>query len=302
MASLEDYDTGLSLVHEVRQWLKSPASFFSSVKVTPYLTYSSAPMPMLKTGHWLGLLHVFESETSEEDGGDRCDPINDVHGDYVDDTPFIPRPSVELYDCSLTYYQGEEDSIPNSCPNLPGVDPVFNYMNYVGIERCLPEGVGEFTCGQIRRMYQQWLLHREHSEVCGDNEMKIDCVIHLQPDPSTLHIEITAVDGQEPIFRWERGMHIDLLDESDDFNFNYTRSFNLCVPSGEYVAVVTDTGRNGFVDGYVALYLDGNLIRNVSGNFGSTECIKFGSPGKVTDLDTGEITLPSYLPASASAG
>ena len=240
---------------------------------------------MFKTGHWLGLLHVFESKISpEESDADPCVPINDEQGDYVDDTPFIPHPSVLMYDCPMNFYEGEEDSIPNSCPNLQGVDPVFNYMNYVGSEKCLPEGVGEFTCGQNERMYKQWMIHRMNSEACAQNEMKLDYYIHLGSDPSTLHMEINAVDEQDPLFRWDRDMHIGLLDQG----FNKTRAFNLCVPSGEYVLAVTDTERNGYNNGVVTFYVDGNLIQNISGDFSSTECIKFGRNGKVADLASPE--------------
>ena len=244
---------------------------------------------------------MFESETSsEEHTTDPCNPSNDERGDYVDDTPFIPEPSVLMYDCPMNFYEGDEDTIPNSCPNLPGVDPVFNYMNYVGSEKCLPEGVGEFTCGQIERMYKQWILHRMNSEDCAQHEMKLECFIHLEPDPSTLHMEINAIDEQEPIFRWDRDMHIDLLDQG----FNNTRAFNLCVPSGEYVLAATDTERKGFTNGFIALYVDQALIQNVSGDFGSTECITFGSNGKLADLATPEADFGNryqYVPPENSS-
>ena len=188
-----------------------------------------------------------------------------------------------LYECPMTFYQGEEEAkIPNSCPNLPGVDPVFNYMNYVGSERCLPEGVGRFSCGQIERMYKQWMLYREHSEDCAQNEMKIDLAMELDASAaySDLHMEIAPIDGQ-PVFSWARDMHTDLLEEPGK---NYTRAFNFCVPSGEYVFAVTDTERNGFHDGFIGLYVNGKLLQRVEGDFGSTECIRFGNNGKLADL------------------
>ena len=258
--SYEDYDMGISLVHEV--------------------------------GHWLGLLHVFQSETipsderdSNDDDYDPCDPTdNHLHGDYVDDTPFLPYPSVMLYNCSLTFYQGPSEEIPNTCPDLPGVDPVFNYMNYVGNDRCLPEGIGEFTCGQISRMYQQWMLYRQHNEKCGQDELKIDLLLKLDVN-HTIHAEIGALydvdeeDGR-PVFDLARDMDTTFLVEPG----NYTRSINFCVPNGEYVFAATDAGRNGFQDGFMELKVNGVPIHRLDGNFGSTDCIKFGSGGKLADL------------------
>ena len=37
---------------------------------------------------------------------------------------------------------------PDTCPGLPGLDPILNYMNYVSWDQCLDQE-GEFTCGQM---------------------------------------------------------------------------------------------------------------------------------------------------------
>ena len=113
-----DNDSGLTLVHEV--------------------------------GHWLGLYHTFSNSLGED--GDPCSPAN--ANDYVIDTPVQAAPSQNMYNCSLQLY--EEEAVPDSCPNILGSDPVFNFMNYVTNEQCQPEGKGEFTCGQIERMVSKW--------------------------------------------------------------------------------------------------------------------------------------------------
>ena len=166
----EGHDEGITLVHEV--------------------------------GHWLGLLHVFERETTNPDdenkdivgGVDPCDPINVGHGDFVHDTPFLPDSSMALYKCSLTFYQGPGEEIPDTCPNLPGVDPVFNYMNFVDNDACQAEGHGEFTCGQHERMMRQWLMYRDQNETCAQGEMEINVTLRLDTDSSYFHAEVRVVE------------------------------------------------------------------------------------------------------------
>ena len=75
-----------------------------------------------EVGHWLGLHHTFDinSETagiSSDQIVDGCNPIN--VNDYVDDTP--QQKSETDFVCPETR---------DSCPNLPGQDPIHNYMDY----------------------------------------------------------------------------------------------------------------------------------------------------------------------------
>lgn len=81
-------------------------------------------------GHWFGLIHTFESY-----GGADCDAKNDM----IDDTPAM----INNWSC---------DTNDDSCPSLPGKDPVTNFMSY---STCRDR----FTAGQKARahsMYQQY--------------------------------------------------------------------------------------------------------------------------------------------------
>lgn len=114
----EDNDLGYTLVHEV--------------------------------GHWLGLLHTFQTFVSRTP----CDKLEDGLGDFVDDTPMQNGPSsLMIRDCKQ--YLGNARPLPDTCPNLPGRDAFFNYLNYLGNEECLAEE-GSFTCGQKERMHRLW--------------------------------------------------------------------------------------------------------------------------------------------------
>ncbi|WP_204043715.1 zinc metalloprotease [Acrocarpospora phusangensis] len=81
-------------------------------------------------GHWLGLLHTFENG---------CEAA----GDSVADTPAQGLPT---------------DGCPedkDTCPAIPGTDPVHNFMDY-SHDRCM----SEFTAGQAARMKEMWTAYR----------------------------------------------------------------------------------------------------------------------------------------------
>lgn len=92
-----------------------------------------------ETGHWLGLLHTFESAAD----GQSCGIINDE----VDDTPAELKPTKQTYSCKKTY---------DTCPDLAGNDPTNNFMTYRS-DSCMDE----FTNGQSMRMDDFYTLFRE---------------------------------------------------------------------------------------------------------------------------------------------
>ncbi len=82
-----------------------------------------------EAGHWLGLLHTFEG---------RCSEPNDL----VEDTPAQADPTITC------------DAGQDTC-DLPGEDPVRNFMNYAD-DGCMDM----FTPGQVSRMTDNWLAYR----------------------------------------------------------------------------------------------------------------------------------------------
>ncbi|EQB49515.1 hypothetical protein CGLO_11140 [Colletotrichum gloeosporioides Cg-14] len=87
-----------------------------------------------ETGHWPGLYHTFQGGCKSDD-------------DQVEDTPQQDLRKNFLKTC---------DAKQNSCPLLPGYDPVRNYMTYTGCS----DGM-HFTAGQARRMRQAWEVYRD---------------------------------------------------------------------------------------------------------------------------------------------
>lgn len=117
-------------------------------------------MTIHEIGHWLNLRHVYEYPP----GTDPCDPNSDLEsgGDGIFDTP--PMDPNNLKGC--------DDPTPDSCPNLPGLDPVHNYMHFLsewvdiqwlkilGLSRKRSECLNEFTPGQVSKIHSSWRAYR----------------------------------------------------------------------------------------------------------------------------------------------
>jgi YVTN family beta-propeller protein len=92
-----------------------------------------------EAGHWLGLLHTFETALDEQTCG--------IRNDEVDDTPAELQPTKQTYSCKKTY---------DTCPNLIGNDPTNNFMTYRS-DVCM----SGFTTGQSLRMDDVYTFFRE---------------------------------------------------------------------------------------------------------------------------------------------
>lgn len=100
--------------------------------------YNQGQTAVHETGHWLGLLHVFE--------GYSCDASN--VGDLIADTP---QQSVSTDGCPTG------PPAQDSCPGLPGVDSIHNTMDY-SYDSCY-QG---FTTGQATRILTLWPQFRQN--------------------------------------------------------------------------------------------------------------------------------------------
>ena len=150
-----DFDTGITLVHEV--------------------------------GHYMGLRHPFER-------GCLSDPTK---GDFVEDTPAASE--VWFRQCP---------AVADSCPNIPGNDPVTNYM-HVTTDACRVR----WTRGQIERM--ETLALRFRADIGGQ-------VIDL---PSTLTIDpLSEWAFYEGTFRFPQGAQLTLKGRFEANNVTFTTS------------------------------------------------------------------------------
>ncbi|KAJ7144231.1 hypothetical protein C8R44DRAFT_846147 [Mycena epipterygia] len=95
-----------------------------------------------EVGHWLGLYHTFQ---------DSCTSPNDE----VDDTPAEDPINANrwLQSCPASF---------DSCPTLPGADPIHNCMTYAS-DDCRTE----FTKGQVARLLDQSATYRSLVLACS---------------------------------------------------------------------------------------------------------------------------------------
>eukprot|EP00977_Amphora_coffeiformis_P018331 scaffold6420_cov168-Amphora_coffeaeformis.AAC.9 len=249
-------------------------------------------------GHWLGLYHTFRTEDGSEFGCE-AEP-----NDYIDDTPAHQGDS-SRFDCRqyLPPQFGFNQPFPDTCTDLPGRDPVLNYMNYVSRDECHTLA-GEFTCNQIERMYYQWTFYRDEVTTCPPGEMEIEFALDFDRE----------YDEENRVFLYELqgGDRASVLFDSDvdhddgAFQVQNILVVDICLPQNVgYELVVTDSAGNGFSrGGEIAVYQNGQLLGTNSENFGSTLSINIPAiagptPSPVTNPPTAEPITPTISPTDS---
>ena len=243
----------------------------------------------------MGLWHTFQEphgSTSTCEAG--------LPGDFVSDTPVHTGPSSQI-DCR-DYIDSPVMDLPDTCTNLPGTDPIFNFLNYVYDEECW-EKRGEFTCKQKERMYLHYKLYRERITTCEDGEMEIEASLTVGDDYAENSISIRGSDGRV-YFNSVRD-HLLAVQEYGATSF----LVDMCVSTAkQYTLLITDTGANGFGDNTVlSVYINRKLVTFVEGNFGVVLSIPLyedmpvldgtvSEPIGLVELDDGEVVKnPSQL-------
>ena len=225
-------------------------------------------------GHWLGLYHTFE--------GNSCSNSNT--GDFVSDTP--QQSNATLFECPI----GRD-----SCPDLPGVDPIHNFMDYSN-DPCLEE----FTAAQMRRMYIVWSLYREKDEVCAYDHSLFELELNLDRYASEVSWELK---GPNLLINPVKNGYSNAIDNSFG---GKTIVHDICLPNNQvYVFTIFDSQQDGLqAPGSYKLYLNGAIMTQGGGSYGASASYTFstGAPSPTTKPTLPPTPNPTKAPTRSPTG
>lgn len=228
-----------------------------------------------EVGHWLGLHHTFEQQPGFIDDG--CNAANP--NDYVDDTPqqFTNTP----FTCP-----GDDT---NTCPNLPGNDPIHNYMDYSS-DPCYTE----FTRGQMDRMYFVWSMFRQSTETCGTGAVKFELNYRADSAACEFNWQLQATDGSFQTFNQQDGGFEVFPNGLSEQNI----VLDICIDTDkEYTFTIFDSGSDGLDPefGYTVT-VDGTVVKTGQA-FGASESVTFSTGTVTTPAPTNQPTPdPTPMP------
>jgi len=245
-----------------------------------------------EVGHWLGLLHTFE--TAYDETNDPCDPSN--LGDLVSDTPPQSKNTLDVFIAGgpscLDVIAG--NGVIDTCPADGENDPVTNFMNYVSTDECF-ETEGYFSCGQIERMYRQWSFFREYVNFCASGEMEVEVVIDFDdwPKENTFYLRVkdgpTIFNSTSAVafrsFAWKERVMV----------------FDVCLPGyQDYEFVLLDSHPDGLAAGaYYDIFQNGDRLSRLEGNFGASASVQI--PATTSGVDPPTVS-PTDSPTASPIG
>eukprot|EP00977_Amphora_coffeiformis_P009517 scaffold2193_cov171-Amphora_coffeaeformis.AAC.23 len=278
---LRSFDLGYTLSHEA-------GHDDDSIQSVRCLIFDSC-----RRRKWLGLYHTFQSDF-DGNNNTTCNPAD--RNDFIDDTPQQANSSL-FVNCTL-YLTDDTMEALDTCPDLPGNDLIFNYMNYVNDDICWAVK-GSFTPNQVERMYRHFLLYRDFTTGCEDpDEMEIEIVLLWDENHFTDNW-IRLIEEESGFVVWNSNTD---YDGRYAFRIHQSTMIDLCVPkTSAYVLDVYDKFADGFTNGVITVYRDGTLLQTLEGAFDRNTQLRIERLATMSPTGTPTVspsTTPSQKPTT----
>lgn len=171
-------------------------------------------------------------------------------------------------------------------------------MNYLDTDLCWARR-GEFTCGQIERMHLHWHLFRDAVPACDNPEDFMEIELIFVADSSYLEdisqILLRNIQTNEVIFDSVADhllFYALYADEVVGFEADLCVSRNF-----DYRIEVSDGfGTDGFVDGSLTIFVDGQEFGVLDSSNGPFESFSFTVPGE----QSSPVPAPTSRPSATS--